>query len=122
VKIETEDLPNGDTVAVATSWRPPDTFADLTDASLNAALTEIDNGLPNGQRYSGAGAARGRAAWPIVQKHCPNKTKAQCREIVSLWIRSGLLFSKNYDDPVTRDKRNGLYVNDARRPGTTLDT
>ncbi len=36
VKIETEDLPNGDTVAVATSWKPPDAFADLADASLAA--------------------------------------------------------------------------------------
>jgi len=120
LKIETVDLPNGDTVAIATRWSPPDTFADLADASLNAALTEIDKGLPNGQRYSNAGPAKERAAWPIVHKHCPNKTEAQCRQIINTWARTGLLYNKPYDDPIERKKRNGLYVNDAKRPGTTI--
>src|SRR4029077_6919037 len=68
----TEMYPNGDEVQTIEPWAPPNAWAGLSTVSLNAALTEIDNGLPNGQRYSDTGAARERAAWPVVQRHCPN--------------------------------------------------
>jgi hypothetical protein len=38
---------------------PPELWADVAIASLNAALTAIDAGMPNGQRYSGVPAAKG---------------------------------------------------------------
>ena len=36
VKIEVEPLPNGDDVAVAVAWNPPDHFADVTVAHMEA--------------------------------------------------------------------------------------
>jgi hypothetical protein len=114
----TSEYPNGDEVQTVEPWIPPDTFEGLSDAALNAALTEIDKGLPNGQRYSSSGAAKDRAAWPVVQKHCSTKTEPQCRQIVNAWVRTKLLYDKEYDDPVERKKRKGLHVDDAKRPGT----
>jgi hypothetical protein len=64
----TEMYPNGDSVQTVEPWMPPELWADISPVTLNAALTEIDAGLPNGQRYSDAGAARDRAAWAVVQK------------------------------------------------------
>jgi hypothetical protein len=83
-------------------WSPPDTWANLSTVALNAALTEIDAGLPNGQRFSSASAAKDRAAWRIVQKHCLDKTELQCRQIVNTWVKTGLLYNQDYDDPVDR--------------------
>jgi hypothetical protein len=114
----TQEYPNGDEVQTVEPWTPPNTFEGLADAVLNAALTEIDKGMTNGQRYSGSGAAKERAAWPVVQKHCPTKTEVQCRQIINAWVRTKLLFDKEYDDPIERKKRKGLHVDDARRPGT----
>jgi hypothetical protein len=117
----TPDYPSGDEVQTVEPWTPPDTFEGLSDAALNAALTEIDKGMENGQRFSSSGAAKEeRAAWVVVQKHCPTKTEAQCRQIINAWCRTKLLCSKEYDDPVERKKRKGLYVDNAKRPGTTV--
>jgi hypothetical protein len=83
---------------------------------LNAALTEIDAGMSNGQRYSDAAAARDRAAWKVVQRHCPDRTEAQCREIIRTWLKNGVLYAEDYEDPVKRDARSGLRLDASKRP------
>ena len=113
---KTEAYPNGDEVQTVNLWKPPDTWANLPTAALNEALTEIDAGMENGQRFSSASAAKDRAAWPIVQKRCPDKTEPQCREIVNTWVKTGLLHNEDYDDPVDRKKAKGLYVDNTKRP------
>jgi hypothetical protein len=110
------DYPNGDEVQTVEPWTPPDTWANLSTAALNAALTEIDAGMSNGQRYSDAPAARDRAAWPVVQRHCPDRTEPQCREIIKTWIKNGVLYRDDYDDPVKRDVRSGLRLDASKRP------
>lgn len=112
----TEEYPSGDEVQTVIPWTPPETWSNLSSVSLNAALTEIDEGLPNGQRYSGAPNAKERAAWPVVQKHCSGKSEAQCREMIRTWIKTGLLYSKDYNDPIDRKDRAGLYVDSSKRP------
>jgi DNA polymerase I-like protein with 3'-5' exonuclease and polymerase domains len=79
-----------------------------------AALTDIDNGMDNGQRYSNDNAATKRAAFAVVQKHCPNKTRTECRRIITAWIKQGLLYADEYDDPVERKPRTGLFVRKTR--------
>jgi hypothetical protein len=116
----TAEYPNGDEVQTVVPWKPPETWANLSDVALNAALSEIDAGMPNGQRYSGAASAKSRAAWPVVRRHCPNKTEAQCREIVRKWLKTGVLYDKDYDDPKTRKTVQGLCVNPAKRPGSEV--
>jgi hypothetical protein len=92
---------------------------------LNAILTDIDRGLTDedgtltGQRYSNAPSAGAeRQVWPVVKKHYPDKTEAQCRTIIHAWLDTKLLYPDDYDDPVQRKKRKGLFVDNAKRPGT----
>jgi hypothetical protein len=107
----TERYPNGDEIQVAVAWKPPETWAGLSRATLNAALDDIEAGLPDGRRYSAANAARDTAAWRVVQKHT-----ATCREIVKTWCENGVLYSEAYKNPKTRDEAQGLRVNNALRP------
>jgi hypothetical protein len=110
---KTDEYPNGDTIQVVEPWTPPDTWAGLSPVTLNAVLDDIDRGMPNGQRYSGAGPAKGRAAWAVVAHH---RTEAQCREIINTWVKTGLLYDDDYDDPVEHKSRKGLYVDASKRP------
>jgi hypothetical protein len=97
-------------------WQPPELWTDLDNPLLNRVLDAIDNGMPNGQRYSAASAATARAAWRVVQEHVPEKTEQQCRAVINAWKKSGLLFSEDYDDPVESKHRAGLKVNPTKRP------
>jgi hypothetical protein len=120
---QTPTYPNGDEIQVAVPWEPPDTWAGLSNRALNAALTEIDEGVVvEGQEkrdyYSGSNAAKQRAAWRIVQKHCPDKTDAQCREIIRTWLNTGTLVEKEYSSPTTRGTAVGVRVDASKRPGT----
>src|SRR5262249_7811971 len=87
----TDLYPNGDEVQTVEGWKPPKLWDGLASDTLNAALTEIDQGMPNGQRYTDKGGGKGtRAAWPIVQKHCPDRSEGQCREIIKTWVKNGV--------------------------------
>jgi len=112
----TPDYPQGDDVQTVIPWHPPKTWDGITAAQLNAALDEIEAGMPNGQRYSDAGPAKTRAAWPVVQRHCSSRTEPQCRQIVNTWVLNGVLFNEDYDDPVDRKSRKGLRVCHGKRP------
>jgi hypothetical protein len=114
---ETSDYPAGDEVQTVERWHPPKTWEGVSADQLNAALTDIAEGLPNGQRYSGASAAKGdRAAWSLIQRHAPERTEPQCREIIRTWIKNKVLIEEEYDDPIERKPRKGLSVCDAKRP------
>jgi hypothetical protein len=111
-----DEYPAGDEVQTVVPWHPPKTWAGLSSVQINAALTDIDAGMLNGQRFSVSGRATERAAWSVVNRHCPAKTEHQCREIVRAWIKSGLLYAEDYDDPVTRKPLKGLRVDNSKRP------
>jgi hypothetical protein len=113
----TELYPNGEDVQTVECWSPPKLWAGLAAETLNAILTEIDAGLPNGQRYTDAGGGKGeRAAWRVVQKHCPNRSEGQCREIIKTWIKNGVLYAAEYDDPIKRIARKGYRLDTSKRP------
>jgi hypothetical protein len=113
----TPDYPAGDHVQTVKPWTPPDTWAGLPSIALNAALTEIDTGMPKGQRYSdSATASAAKAAWRVVQKHCPDRSEPQCKEIIAAWVRNGVLYGESYDDPIARKPRQGLRLDPAKRP------
>jgi len=118
----TKQYPAGDTVQVLEPWSPPDAWAGTTPEGLNAVLNDIDRGLtdengkPTGQRYSNAPNADERAVWPVVRKHYPKKAEGQCREIIHAWLDIGLLYPKEYNDPVQRKQRKGLHVDRTKRP------
>jgi hypothetical protein len=108
--------PHGDQVQTVAPWTPPDAWAHFDVGLQNAILDTIDAGLPNGRRYSDSPAAKDRAAWKVVQKHAPDKTPEQAREIIKAWVKNGVLRVDDYDDPERRTKVAGLFVNAERRP------
>jgi hypothetical protein len=112
----TADYPQGDEVQTVIPWHPPKTWDGITSAQLNAALDEIEAGLPNGQRFTEASRATDRAAWQPVQKHCLGRTENQCRDIIKTWVRNGVLTVEDYDDPIARKSQKGLRVCAAKRP------
>ena len=112
----TETYPNGDEVQTVEPWKPPETWADLGSDLLNKILTAIDEGLPDGNHYSGAASAGKRAAWKVVQIHAPQKTDAQAREIIKAWMKSGVLEQDDYQSPTTFKMVNRVKVNNAKRP------
>ncbi|UQR67716.1 helicase RepA family protein [Bradyrhizobium sp. C-145] len=112
----TPDYPQGDEVQTVVPWSPPKTWDGISSAQLNAALDELEAGLPNGQRYSDASKAADRAAWQVIQRHCAGRTEPQCRDIVKTWVKNGVLIREDYDDPVTRKPLKGLRVCHGKRP------
>jgi hypothetical protein len=111
-----ELYPKGDNIQTIEIWKPPKTWDGLDSALLNRVLDEIDHGMENGQRYSVANAATDRAAWKVVQRHAPAKTEKQCKEIVTVWVKNGLLVQEDYDDPVARKERRGVRIDATKRP------
>jgi AAA domain len=112
-KLESIVLLNGDNVGVVTEWTYPETWEDISPEITALILGDIDRGTRDGQRYSNHNAARKREAWPAVQKHCPNKTRNQCRQIISTWIKTGRLYEDDYQDPVARKRQSGLFARSA---------
>jgi hypothetical protein len=114
--------PAGDQVQTVEPWEPPNAWAGTTSLGLNAILNDIargmadEDGKPTGRRFSNAPAAKDRQVWPTVLKHYPEKTEAQCREIIHAWLNTKLLYPEDYDDPVDRRERKGLKVDDSKRP------
>ena len=114
----TADYPSGDNVAALEPWTPPDAWEGLDTKLLNAILDDIDEGLPNGSRYSSASSAgEERAAWRVVQAHAPQKSDAGAKKIIKAWTESGLLFNDDYYDEKQRKTLKGLHVDAMKRPG-----
>jgi len=108
--------PDGDDMQAIERWTPPETWGDVSSEALNAILNEMEAEMPAGRRYSGKPQAVDRAAWKVVQKYCPTKTEAQCREMIREWIKAGVLFEAKYHDPVSRKEEWGLFVDRNKRP------
>jgi hypothetical protein len=83
----------------------PDLLEHAPDPKPNGAL----------RPHSAAGT---RAAWKAVKIHAPDKTEPQCREVIRLWAKNGVLVRDEYYSDADRKKRGGLRVNNAKRPGT----
>ena len=109
--------PAGDNVQTIEPWTPPDTWAALDSALLNRILDDIEAGCPDGtSRYSTASSAKERAAWKVVDRHAPDKTEKQARDIIKTWLKSGALYNEEYEDAAARKKFLGLRVNHTKRP------
>ncbi len=109
--------PAGDNVQTVEPWSPPELFTDISVAAINTILTEIDAGLPDGNRYSDArNTADERAAWSVIARHCPSKGKGPAGRIIKIWRESGLLVAKDYYNSRTRKDVSGLWVDNQKRP------
>jgi hypothetical protein len=111
-----ELYPKGDEVQTVEVWLPPDTWADMDIKLLNRILTDINNGLPDGNRYTDGPNADEREAWKVVVKHAAHKSAAQAKEIIKKWVSDGVLKVDEYTNPKTRKKVNGLKLAARMRP------
>jgi hypothetical protein len=108
--------PRGDEVPTVEPWTPPDLWREITTGVANDILDQIERGPSDGRRYSPAKQTPDdRAAWRVVQERCPYLSDKQCKTVIAEWTKSGMLESRNYQDPVLRKPRAGLFV--AKRPG-----
>jgi hypothetical protein len=115
----TERYPNGDSVQTVEVWHPPAIWADTSLAILNRILDDLAAGPEPYERYSMAPSAGSeRAAWRVVHKHYPDKPEPQCRAIINIWMRDGVLREMKYDSPKYRKRISGLEVVNEKRPGT----
>lgn len=105
-----ETYPHGDTVQTLEPWTPAPLFDGLTDADLNRALRRIEAGLPDGRKYSVAGAAKDRAAWRAVQAEFPKLAEERCKAIVATWTKNEIFEVGEYDDPVRRRQVVGILA------------
>jgi hypothetical protein len=111
-----ELYPNGDYVQTVEPWAPPDNFAGLSNVTLNQILSEIEAGTADGNRYTDAPNAIERAAWRVIERHCPSKSEAAARQIIKAWLKSGLLIKKTYENKATRKPVIGLWIDQEKRP------
>jgi hypothetical protein len=113
-----DEYPDGDEVQAIEQWVAPDTWYGVTVEVINAILDDIEQGLPDGRRYSDHGSAgEDRKAWPVVQRHCIGKTEAQCREMIRSWLKQKVLYRNKYERPNHGDEETGLYVDNSKRSG-----
>ena len=114
-----EIYPDGDHVQTVEAWQPPDAWADMNTDLTNRILDAIDKGMPNGERYSAANAARERAVWRVVADMA-GKEEGPAKEIVKGWLKSRLLAEQDYKSPTKRETLKGLRVDNSKRPAPAL--
>jgi hypothetical protein len=107
----TELYPSGDEVQTVEPWFAPDLWEDVIEDVMRRILMDIEEGLPDGRRYSHANVAKERAAWKVVTKHVPTKNETQAREVIRTWVEHGLLKVDTYQNPVNYKQESGLCVN-----------
>jgi hypothetical protein len=110
-------LDNGEVVAAALPWAPPDLWRAINTATANRILDRIEAGLGDGQRYSPAAQAKDRAAWQVVLDEVPTLTDEQARKVIKAWLDNHVIEAREYQDPDQRRTRKGLFINPAKRPG-----
>ena len=108
--------PEGDRVAVIDCWIPPDLFEGMSIAIMGQILDDIDREWLAGTPYSDNNAAKKRAAWKVIRKYAPTKNEAQCREIIRVWVKNGVVFIDEYRDEERRREAKGLRSDPAKRP------
>lgn len=121
-----QTIRSGDSVQVVEPWNARRIWESVSAATAATIIDEIGRGVlgadgkPNGQRYSNSSKAEDRHGWRVVQSHLKDHTEAQCRVILSTWVRSGALKAEGYVDPIQRKPRIGLVAIAANRPTAPL--
>lgn len=91
---------------------PPITPADIPALFLAATsvLRLINAGTSDGRRFSAAPQAKDRAAWRIVQSAVPSLTNKAAQAVIDSWLKTKVLETRSYRDPLDRRNYPGLFV------------
>lgn len=109
------ELANGDAVAAAWPWKPPSVFRDLPPDRINIVLDEIAAGI-DGALYSATKAGRSNDRWCGQILIGAGLNDEQAKKIIYSWLQSGLLYRSSFRDPNTRKDREGVLVDNTKRP------
>jgi AAA domain len=119
MRIEVENLPKGDEVACASSWKPPDPFKGLTTNDLRVAQELAQTGAHRADSRSPLwfGFALAKHLKLDVHPGCDNKRKdvARLKAIIKTWLKTNVLAIELREDE-HRKKRQHII------PGTLRDT
>jgi hypothetical protein len=95
-----------------TGTAPPISPPDIPALFLAATsvLRLINAGTSDGRRFSAAPQAKDRAAWRVVQTAVPSLTDKAAQDVIDSWLRTKVLETRSYRDPVDRRHYPGLFV------------
>jgi hypothetical protein len=109
IRIEVEDLPNGDEVAVSSRWRPPNPFdgvstTDMTTGARLAATGEFraDSRSPNWFGYALAGHLHISVAYGADNDP---KDLARLNAIIKTWIKNKVLKIEVRPDAKSKERK-----------------
>jgi hypothetical protein len=109
LKLAVENLPNGDEIACATPWKPPDPFKDVTTADMHKCRTLAQTGAYRLDSRSGdwIGYAIAGVLKINVSHGADNKREdlARIKQIIKTWIKHGVLATEKRQDN-NRKERN----------------
>lgn len=109
-----------DEVGALMPWSPPDAFDGLTAATINVILDKVEAGMPSGERYSistrGGAKTSGRWVGSLVMAET-GMPEARAKKVVDTWKRNSVLVEGEYQCPVQRRKKTGLFAPQSNRPG-----
>jgi hypothetical protein len=115
----TSDCP-ADIVGALVPWCPPDAFDGLGSHTITVILDRLDAGMDSGERYTastkGGSKASGRWAGCLLMETA-GLSEGMAAKVVRTWIGTGVLIEDEYDCPVRRRKRSGVFAPVSARPG-----
>jgi hypothetical protein len=112
----TRDYPKGDRVAAMVSWEPTSAFAGTTIHDLNRVLDAIAEGPVRGALYSDNKRGSGDRWVGHILTGMLQVGEEKAAAMVKTWLSTGLLYSDTYHDAEQRKTRNGVRVNNSKRP------
>jgi hypothetical protein len=123
----TAELP-GDEVGVLVPWKPPGVLDNVSIATINALLDEIDegvtedNGDPTGEAFTASNTRRegAKSRWVgLVVQRWLQCTEDRAAKIVKLWLETGTLVEVK--TKVKGHDRKGVRSDRSKRPGRETD-
>jgi hypothetical protein len=127
VKIETEDLPNGDTVAVATPWNPPNPFDGVTTAQMHECRKVAQGGAfrADSQSPDWIGYAVAKVLdidiSPDNKKH--NKEgRAKVSQVVKTWMKNEVFDIEDREDSKRKPRKFVIPGNWREKAAISNDT
>ena len=111
---QTEEYPEGDQVAVISSWRPPTPWEGIDADVLGRIFDRLEEGPEPGEHFSIMRQAKDRWAGHAIAEVC-GRTPEQATAILAIWKKNDVISEGTYLSPKRKSKETGrIIVNQAR--------